>query len=282
MPAVIGSDIGGFCEAATGELLARWYQAAALTPFFRNHNATGNPDQYPWSFGVEIEEICRESIQLRYRLLPYLYSVFVEASLTGAPVMRPMVWHYAADTQVRELNDQFLLGDSLLVAPVLEEGATTRKLIIPNGEWREWLGGIAFCEGQHEVSVTLKDLPIFVRGGSVIPMWPIAPGSTMGYHPEVIELLIAIPSEDGETDSFLVEDDGETFDFANGGRITSRFKVTRSGSSLRVVTQSEGAEFTGFMRKAFHLRFLDERSQPDVRVETVLQGFDITIQLEGK
>ena len=270
----VGADIGGFGEASGGELLARWYQAAALSPFCRNHNAIGNPDQYPWSFGPEVEEICRKSIELRYRLLPYLYSAFVEASLTGAPVMRPMAWDFPEDRAVRELGDQYLLGPSLLIAPVLEAGGTSRSLTLPLGEWIDWHTGGSYRAGALTVRAPLGSIPIFVRAGSIVPMWPVAPPSTKGYDPETIELRVAVPADDGITTSTLLEDDGESFAFEQGERLTTNFTVSRMGRDLRVAASTEGKTYAGFARRAFKIVLLGSDAQARRLVEASTQGFD--------
>src|SRR4029079_18768992 len=92
-----GADTGGFHHTTTGELLARWTQLAAFTPFFRNHSNLGTRDQEPWAYGPKVEAICKRSIELRYQLLSYLYLLFVEAHRVGTPIMRPLFWHYQDD-----------------------------------------------------------------------------------------------------------------------------------------------------------------------------------------
>ncbi|MFA7568142.1 MAG: TIM-barrel domain-containing protein, partial [Alkalispirochaeta sp.] len=113
-----GGDVGGFQMNADGELYARWVAAVCLMPFFRAHSALDTVDHEPWSFGQEVLEIARRFIGLRYRLMPYLYSLFEEATRTGAPVVRPLVWEFPDDPQVARRADSFLVGPAVLVAPV--------------------------------------------------------------------------------------------------------------------------------------------------------------------
>ena len=114
----IGADIGGFQGNSNAELFLRWMQYGTLTPFCRNHSEIGNVDQYAWSWGEVVQELVRAAIRLRYRLMPYLYASFLHAAETGAPIQRPLVFDYQYDPTVRDIDDQYLLGPDLLVAPV--------------------------------------------------------------------------------------------------------------------------------------------------------------------
>jgi len=252
----VGGDVGGFGENCDPELLVRWFQAACLTPFCRNHNDAGGVDQYPWSFGPSVEEICREMLDLRYRLMPYLYTLFVEASETGAPIMRPMVWADPHDPKLRKLDDQYMLGDHLLVAPVIEKNAVSRRVRLPHGEWFDWWSGASARGGDLLVDAPLGKLPLYAKAGAVISMWPEAPPSTMGYHPERIDLHVFVPSEDGVFESVLIEDDGATFGYEQGERLKTAFRLIRMGDSLHLEANTEGARYLGFKRTHFriHLR----------------------------
>src|SRR5262249_42588656 len=130
-----GSDVGGFLENCSPELFARWFQFAAFTPFFRNHSNLGTTDQEPWSFGRPVEALCRHYLDLRYQLLPLLYALLAEARATGAPIMRPLFWHYQNDPIAAACGDQFLMGRDVLVAPVLRQGAAARSVYLPNDVW---------------------------------------------------------------------------------------------------------------------------------------------------
>ncbi len=125
--AFCGPDIGGFAGDCDGELLARWTQLGALTPFFRNHAAAGTVPQEPWVFGEPYESICRRWIELRYELLPYIYTAAWQAAQTGLPMMRPLALAFPADRRTYSLDDQFLFGDALLAAPVGYPGQTRRR-----------------------------------------------------------------------------------------------------------------------------------------------------------
>src|SRR5262245_37363149 len=181
----VGADIGGFQGHSNAELFLRWMQYGALTPFCRNHSEIGNVDQYAWSWGDAVLDLVRGALELRYRLLPYLYAAFVRAHETGAPVQRPLVFEHQDDPIARDVDDEYLLGPDLLVAPVVAAGATARQVYLPAGEWFDWHTGERTEGGRYALAQTPMDrIPIYARAGAVIGMWPSAPPSTDGHHPE--------------------------------------------------------------------------------------------------
>lgn len=129
----VGADVGGFMEDTNPELLARWDQDGALTPFCRNHNGTDQHDQYPWSYGDATRPLCRDAVGLCYRLLPYIYTCFFKAAETGAPVQRPLIFDYQDDEATRFIDDQYLFGRDPLVAPIYRAGQTSRRVYLLSG-----------------------------------------------------------------------------------------------------------------------------------------------------
>jgi alpha-glucosidase len=252
--AFVGADIGGFAGHSNAELFLRWMQYGVLTPFCRNHSEIGNVDQYAWAWGDVIEDMVRDAIRLRYRLLPYLYATFLRASETGAPVQRPLVFDYQYDPTVRDVDDEYLLGPDLLVAPVVDSGVTARQLYLPPGSWYDWHTGELVDGSRFLLASTPMDrIPIYARGGAVIPMWPEAPPSTAEYHPPAIELHLFVPEADGVHRSFLQEDDGVTLAALRGVRYRTAFELTRSGEHVVLQAQVEGEGYPEFAREAFHL-----------------------------
>jgi alpha-glucosidase len=252
--AFVGADIGGFAGNSNAELFLRWMQYGTLTPFCRNHSEIGNVDQYAWAFGDVIQDHVRIAIKLRYRLLPFLYACFLRASETGEPVQRPLIFDYQYDATVRDIDDQYLLGHDLLVAPVVGPGITARQVYLPAGDWYDWhtgelVGGRRFLT----VATPLDRISIYARGGAVIPMWPEAPDSTDGYQPLVIELHIFVPASDGVYHSMLQEDDGLTFAALQGSRYRTTFIVERAGAELTVNAAVSGNGYPEFARELFML-----------------------------
>ena len=172
--AMTGPDLGGFAGAPSPELFARFVELGALLPFCRIHSALGTPDQEPWSLGPEVERACRRALELRYRLLPALYTALWQARHQGVPVVRPLWLDHPGDERLRQVEDQFMMGDSLLVAPVVEAGATERLVQLPPGSWYDLRSGRP-RRGDRAVwlEAQLEELPALARGGAVIPRWPL-------------------------------------------------------------------------------------------------------------
>ncbi len=250
----VGADIGGFQGAPSPELFVRWLQYGALTPFCRNHCADTSPDRYAWSFGADIEQLAREAVELRYRLMPYLYASFVRATESGEPVQRPLVFDYQYDEAVREIDDEYMLGPQILVAPVYREGQTERDVYLPAGTWYDWETDRRIEGGRVITTATpLTHIPKFVRGGAVIPMWIDAPESTSGHHPNVIELHFFVPADDEVHNSLLQEDDGLTFAALTGARVRTAVEATNVAGRVRLEAQVDGAGYPEFARTEFRL-----------------------------
>lgn len=166
-----GPDIGGFGGSPSAELYTRWFQAAAFLPFFRTHCAVFAPRREPWVFGEPTLAIVRRFLKLRYRLMPTWYTLAYEASQSGAPLVRPLFYEWPDQANLGAVEDQFLLGTCLLVAPVVAEGASRRSVVLPPGRWFDFWSDELF-EGDQEVSVpvTLERIPLFVRDGALLVM----------------------------------------------------------------------------------------------------------------
>jgi alpha-glucosidase len=171
-----GADVGGFLDDCTGELLARWTQMAVFTPLFRNHANHESRPQEPWQFGPEIESICRAYMSLRYQLLPYLACQFARAHRDGTPIMRPLLWQWPTDPVAARCPDQFLLGPDLMIAPITRPDAAARSVYLPSGTWHCFLTD-EIHQGKRHIAqeVTLAGIPIYVRGGGLVPMAPSRP-----------------------------------------------------------------------------------------------------------
>jgi alpha-glucosidase len=248
----VGADIGGFAGDCSPELFARWIQYGALTPFCRNHSVIGSRHQYPWAFGDAVLDIARDAIDLRYRLLPYIYSAFVAASETGAPVQRALAFDDQYDATIADIDDQYLFGPHLLVAPVVDEGATARQVYLPRGHWYDWHTDEPRAGGRYVTAdAPMERIPLYARAGAVIPMLANAPQSTHELAPTVIELHVFAPVDDGSWHSFLQEDDGLTLAALDGARVRTRFALTRAGDTVTLEASVSGAGFDGGCREQF-------------------------------
>ncbi len=221
-----GTDVGGFGSDTTEELLLRWVQVGCFSPLFRNHSAMGTRRQEPWQFGDRAVEIYRKYVKLRYHWIPYLYDLFWEEERTGAPILRPLVYHYEKDETAKTCNDEFLFGDRILVAPVVEQGKDKRLVYLPEGEWYDYWSR----EKQTGPCAVIKDAPIevcpiYVKAGSVLPTM-----EEMAYvgekEPETLTLEV-FPGE-GEWEHYL--DNGEDFAYREGRYHQYRFTVDKTGA----------------------------------------------------
>jgi alpha-glucosidase len=235
----VGSDIGGFAGAPSAELYTRWLQAGVFYPFMRTHTTIGTPDQEPWSYGTTHEAINRAAIELRYRLLPEIYNVLAESAATGLPAMRPLVLEYPDDSRTWGLDDQFMLGSNLLLAPVLHEAQRERDLYLPKGEWFDFWTGRRYEGGKGaRIPVTLDSIPIFVRGGAFVFRQPVVQHTgEMPGKPLEVQVFSAAAS-----DAALYEDDGETMAYAQGAFMRRRFTQSRTTTMASIdVAAPEGS-----------------------------------------
>ena len=172
--AFAGTDVGGFGSDVTGELLVRWYQVGCFSTLFRNHSAMGTRRQEPWLFGEENLQIIRKYIRLRYELLPYFYDLFYEHQKTGLPIMRPLVLEYGQDKNTRNLNDEFMVGSNLLVAPVVEQGQVKKLVYLPEGTWYDyWTKEKKEGGGWMVADAPLDVCPMYVKAGAILPKYPV-------------------------------------------------------------------------------------------------------------
>jgi alpha-glucosidase len=229
----VGSDVGGFIGRGNGELLTRSYQVSFLVPFCRNHKVIDGYDQEPWRFGKFYEDIIRKYLKLRYQLLPFLYTTLEEAHRTGVPLFRPLVLNYQDDPNTYNLDDQFMIGEDLLVAPVLNPGLTRRLVYLPQGTWYDYWTGKKFSGGTMiDVQAPLETVPMFVRAGAVIPQAP--PAHYIDSKPREYTLLEIYPDNNGNATGVLYDDDGTSPAYKKGEFRRRGVTVSRSGKGFRV------------------------------------------------
>jgi alpha-glucosidase len=233
-----GVDIGGFFDDTNGELLARWYEFGVFQPFCRNHAAKGTRDQEPWVFGEEYEAVIRKMLKLRMRLLPYLYTLFEECHRTGAPILRPLLFDNPQDTSTYALDDEFLLGEAILVAPVTRPGIEHRHVYLPAGEWFHLWSGERFAGESHVLArAPLGEPAVYLRANTAVPLWPES--NHTGESKDPLTLLI-YPAE-GSGESALYEDAGDGYEHESGGYARRKVECRRSGGTVTVsLSEREG------------------------------------------
>ena len=221
----VGTDIAGFGSDATPELLVRWVETGCFSPLFRNHCCLSAVRQEPWVFGKEVLDIYRSFVELRYTLIPYYYDLFWEEEHTGWPILRPLVFQYEDDPETWEMNDQFLIGDRILAAPVLQQGVRRRMVYLPEGVWYDfWTGEAVNGKKAFLRDAPLDTCPLYVKAGSVLPRWPVQ--QYVG-EKEIRELILDVYPGEGEC--FHYQDDGETFAYREGGYNQYRFRIHPDG-----------------------------------------------------
>ncbi len=166
-----GIDVGGFMDNATEELLIRWTQMGVFLPFFRNHCSIGMRRQEPWTFSKRGEKITRKFIRLRYELIRFLYSEVYKSHKDGVPMMKPLVLKYEDDPKTYSIHDQFIIGDNVMVAPIVRPGETARKVYLPTGIWFNFFTNEKYKGNQFIIAdATLDQIPVFVKAESIIPL----------------------------------------------------------------------------------------------------------------
>ncbi|MBI2517303.1 MAG: DUF4968 domain-containing protein [Opitutae bacterium] len=233
----VGADIPGFIGRGDGELLARSYQIAAFSPFFRNHSAIDTYDKEPWRFGRHYEDIVRKFIKLRYALLPFLYTTIEEAHRTGVPLFRPLVLNFQDDENTTTIDDEFMVGDALLAAPVTRAAQRERDLYLPAGLWFNYWTGAAVPGGQTITEkVPLDHLPLYVRGGSIIPS--TEPMSHTGEKPWNPLRFGVYPDAEGRAAGSLYEDDGLSPAYLSGQSRRTQLRSFREDDTTVVVLEA--------------------------------------------
>jgi len=255
----------------TGELFVRWCQFGAFCPLFRAHGRTWKlrlpwgwntgeygPEEYDGSRlvpgrlpdrkelrNVAVEPICKAYLELRYRLLPYLYSAVRETHETGMPIMRALWLHYPGDPKAVLRGDEYLWGRDMLVAPVVEKGATHRTLYLPEGAWHDfWTGETIAGGGEITRPVDLATIPLYVRAGAIVPTGPVKQHT--GENSAAALTLTVYPGADGT--ATVYEDDGVSFAHKSGG-FAKIGAVWHDREKRLVLEPGEGGASTGWSRK---------------------------------
>lgn len=221
-----GADIGGFSGNANEELLAHWMTLGVYYPFSRNHSANNTVDQEPWAFGKKVEDISRTAINRRYVLLPYIYTLFHEASVKGTPVMQPVYWSDVKDSSLRSEQEAFLLGKDLMIVP-----RWAHKPALPKGDW-----DMVNLENSDDGYQPY----LFLRPGAILPAGSIIQ-STVDYKTDSITLFVN-PAADGSATGTLYDDAGEGFGYKNGDYSITHFQARKikKGKLEISVQQTEG------------------------------------------
>jgi len=249
-----GPDVPGFGGNATRELAVAWYKAGFLFPVLRNHSIAGSAKQEPWQFGRPAMAIIKHYIQLRYKLLPYLYSLWMDQEETGAAVVRPLFYDFADSTKLPlgKVDDQYMLGTNVMHAPVVEKDSMDRKIVLPPASWYDVSAGKYIKGGRTIRATTTKEsTPIFVREGSIIPMLVGRPSDNQSDLSDIEVHLFIRPGGKAPVQFIYRFDDGATFAYQKGERSEIELRITPKGRTLRVAVERRDLRF-----KAARMRFV--------------------------
>lgn len=267
----VGTDIGGFVKKPSAELFTRWLQLSVFHPLFRNHSMGSNVDgaaavkedpeelkkkqvdldQEPWSFSEKYTDINRSVIELRYRLLHYLYTAFRDYVKEGKPILRPLAYYDQHDQKTVSEIDEFLFGDQILVSPVLNKDKRKVKTYFPKGRWYDFRTNEAF-EGRtsHTVDAPLDEIPFFIKEGTVLPLREVMQ-YTSERDPELLELNVYY--SESETVSKLYEDAGEGYDYMDDDYCLTTFALEPHDDKLALTASRDGSFSPTYQRVKINL-----------------------------
>ncbi|TDE01773.1 glycoside hydrolase family 31 protein [Flavobacterium hiemivividum] len=246
-----GSDIGGFAEQPSGELYTRWIQLGVFHPFCRTHSSGDHGDQEPWAFDEEVIDITRKFVNLRYQLLPYLYTMFWQYIEQGIPMLKPLVYYDQSDIQTHYRNDEFVFGNQILVCPILEPNAIGRRMYIPRGQWYNyWTNSLVTGGKEIWVDTNYDEIPVFVKAGAIIPKYPVQ--QYVG-ELEFDELTLDLYYKEGKEKSVVYEDAQDGYDYKKGRYSFLTFRVTGKEKELNVQLHKEGKYDTNYSKYKINL-----------------------------
>lgn len=239
-----GSDIGGFAEQPSGELFTRWIQLGVFHPFCRVHSSGDHGDQEPWVFGTTMTDIVRKFIEIRYQLLPYLYTAFWRYAGDGVPILKSLVLFDQNDPHTHYRNDEFIFGEKILVCPILEPNSKGRRMYFPIGRWYNfWDSSVVIGGEEAWVDADIDSMPIFVKEGAIIPKYPIQ--QYVGE--KVIEQLeLDVYFKLGKETSEVYEDAGDGYDYKKGRYSLRNFNQVGKMNSLTIQQFKSGKFITNY------------------------------------
>ena len=248
-PSDARNNVGGYDDYP--ELYTRWFEYAAFLPIFRTHGSRNYNEV--WSYGKQAEPILEKYLKLRYRMLPYIYSLGHQTYETGAPVMRALFMDFPGDAAVADIRDEYMLGPALLVAPVTEQGATSRSVYLPAGaEWFNYWTDQRVQGGQTiTVQAPIDTLPLFVRAGSILPE-----GSPIESTDQAQSITKVRVYPGADADFSLYDDDGHSYEYEkNGGKVTRMHwddaagKLSHTGVTAWTAPDDQVVQIVGVMRQ---------------------------------
>jgi alpha-glucosidase len=240
----VGSDIGGFTEQPDGELFARWIQLGIFHPFCRTHSSGDHGDQEPWTFGDEVTGIVKKFIEIRYQLLPYLYTTFWHYYKEGVPMLKSLVLHDQDDVQTHYRTDEFIFGDKILVCPINEPNAKGRRMYVPRGKWFDFWTDTQIKGGKEMwVDADIDTMPIFIKEGAIIPKYPIQ--QYVG-EKDFDQITLDVYYKEGKESSTLYDDADDGYEYMNGSYSLRTFNLLGRTDQLIIQQHKTGKFITSY------------------------------------
>ncbi len=267
-----GSDIGGFAEHPTGELYARWIQLGVFHPFCRTHSSGDHGNQEPWTFGEEVIDVTRKYVELRYQLLPYLYTMFWEYAEAGIPMLKSLVLYDQGDLQTHYRTDEFIFGNQILVCPIQEPNAKGRRMYIPKGYWYNYWTR-AYVKGGKEqwVDAELDIIPLFIKEGAIIPKYPIQ--QYVGEKKIEALKLEAYYKLGNKEVSKVYEDAQDGYDYAKGRYSLRSFSFTGKENEVIIQQHKDGSYITEYETMQIELIGLPFKIN-EIEIDNVVVSFE--------
>ena len=234
----VGNDVSGFGLDSSEELFIRWMEMGPFIPIFRNHSNMYTRRQEPWAFGPRAEKIAKKSIELRYELLPYIYDLYYISHKEGLPIFRPMIMEYEKDMNLLNIREQFMLGENMLVAPVLYEGERSKTIYLPKGSWFNYFTMEKLQGGKwYKLPCELDEILVFVKEGSIIPTYN-KKFRNVKERPK--NILLKVFGENAK--GFHYNDDGHTMEYLEGKYTYMDIKVVDGKEELKLINNGYSIE----------------------------------------
>lgn len=234
----VGNDVSGFGLDSSEELFIRWMEMGPFIPIFRNHSNMYTRRQEPWAFGPRAEKIAKKSIELRYELLPYIYDLYYISHKEGLPIFRPMIMEYEKDMNLLNMREQFMLGENMIVAPVLYEGERSKTVYLPKGSWFNYFTREKLQGGKwYKFPCELDEILVFVKEGSIIPTYN-KKFRNVKERPK--NILLKVFGENAK--GFHYNDDGHTMEYLEGKYTYMDIKVVGGKEELKLINNGYSIE----------------------------------------
>ncbi len=260
---LVGDDVGGFAGSPPADLLTRWMELGVFNPIYRNHTTKGSADQEPWVHGPRHEAIRKRFIELRYRLLPYIYTAVEEMTRTGIPLMRPIFLEFPQAGQFYGEDREFLFGRDLLVAPVVTEMVDAQEVRLPPGDWYDfWTAEKHDSSEPVSIHPTLDQLPLYVRAGAIVPEQPLVQNTAET--PKGPLVLRVYPGQ--ECGGSLYLDDGHSLNYQRGESLRVSYSCHAAPEALSVSSSAQEGSFQPWWRSVTLHIFGASREPKEVRL----------------